>query len=895
MNEINEIILSINKVEEDEQKVNAINENEKNYTISDELNERLKLLKEKLSKRSYKKVIKDIETYNLIKKYRHSPCGYKILVIYIQAKLKVIENKIFKYHLSQNENSKQKTQIAHCLSYANNIPIDLRILVDEVSVFCKYDNKYYYNIYKKNYRIEIFEDLIRCHFDYLYIMSLFHYKIGNIMDSISYLALFLSLYKESRLFILSSHSLFKIEKSFILLSKIYISNEDYSNALLVLNEAIKVCFKQILFQVQEIYYGVYVGEKKDLIVKEKTDLLLLKDSRIKRAILNIIIIFLYQGVCNEHLSNIKKATAFYKQCEWFTRIFLEKNNDILYKLFYKLKKNGIEICNLIDFFNEKIEEYEIKFRNKKKEDNNDDKKNKKYAMKKEKIFSKSKFNGLIKKLQGLKIKEIDTVNKFEQNKNIKTLNSKREANDKNLYLSNIRLLEAYLRNDFKDIVNDMDKINMFDFDYRTRTVVQKTLNKYFFEKNQKLIRDKNKSLFYRPYKKSVTIRNGFKDENEEVNKCLSNRDYTIFDSISDLKNNQNKIKKKININLSKFNLSKNNSLKLLPTKKGNGNNVSKDKNRSNVKLRLSNKEILNSPKNRRLHYSSSTSFFLNSSRLLRSNQRSPSQSREIKKDNNKSKEKEKESINLKEKYKSISLTKINKSSKYKLIHPENQKLNEFFNFKYLKKRDYIKKLTDRELLFQKSILKSKNTPRLSFQSFNKALVQKSADNTFKRIESLVSNRLSSNDWRDNLSDDEYREYLINNRLEKTLISSLDNKALRNYKMNLKRIEKIEDEKEIMEDASKYDKRLINIDNNNKNTLKDLNEKLNKIYENELKRNNEMKEHRREINKNIFKKFHRNKSTLNKSSMKDSLNLKLGSSSSYSNLTRVSINKYRYHF
>ena len=109
------------------------------------------------------------------------------------------------------------------------------------------------------------------------------------------------------------------------------------------------------------------------------------------------------------------------------------------------------------------------------------------------------------------------------------------------------------------------------------------------------------------------------------------------------------------------------------------------------------------------------------------------------------------------------------------------------------------------------------------------MVQKSADNTFKRIESLVSNCLSSNDWRDNLSDDEYREYLINNRLEKTLISSLDNKALRNYKMNLKRIEKIEDEKEIMEDASKYDKRLINIDNNNKNIKKISSRKMIKLY------------------------------------------------------------------
>ena len=71
-------------------------------------------------------------------------------------------------------------------------------------------------------------------------------------------------------------------------------------------------------------------------------------------------------------------------------------------------------------------------------------------------------------------------------------------------------------------------------------------------------------------------------------------------------------------------------------------------------------------------------------------------------------------------------------------------------------------MTDRELLFQKSILKSKNTPRLSFQFFNKVMAQKNADYTFNKIESLVSNRIGNNDWKENLSEDEYREHLIKN-------------------------------------------------------------------------------------------------------------------------------------
>jgi hypothetical protein len=560
MNELNEIILSINKVEEEDKNAKDVkytDENKNKYEMPETLSEWIIVLKEKLSKCGYKKVIKDIESRNLIKNYSKTPYGYKIIIIYIQAKLKVIENKILKYHLNHIESNKQKTQIAHCLSYAKYIPSDLKQLLDYISINNKYDNKYYYDINKRNYKIELFDDIIRCHLDYIYTMSFFHYRIGDIMEAISYLSLFLSLFKETKLFILSTHSLYKISKCFILLSKIYIFNEDYESALSALNHAIKASFKQILFQVQEIYYGVFIGGENDLIVRDKDDRLLLRDSRIKRAILNIVIIFFYQGVCNENFSNIKKATVFYKQSEWFSRIFIEKENELLYRLFKRVKNNCIEVCNNIEFFNEKIEEYELRIWNKKKDDNMKRKKNKKYKMQKLKLFNEGKFNGLIEKLQALKIKEINTVNKFEKNKCIKTLNSRREAIDKNLYLSNIRLLEAYLRNDFKDIVNDMDKIHIFDFDYRTRTVVQKTINKFFFEKNQQTIRDKSKSSFYRQEKKSATLRNPI-DANEEINnKNLSN--LGLFDSYSDSRKIVNK-RNKLNANFTKLHLSKNNSM-----------------------------------------------------------------------------------------------------------------------------------------------------------------------------------------------------------------------------------------------------------------------------------------------------------------------------------------------
>ena len=326
-----------------------------------------------------------------------------------------------------------------------------------------------------------------------------------------------------------------------------------------------------------------------------------------------------------------------------------------------------------------------------------------------------------------------------------------------------------------------------------------------------------------------------------------------------------KYNKKKNLNLSNVKFSKSNSLNQISVRKEQKENENNYNNKNKFFLR--NRDTIDSSRMQKIDNTASSSIIFNYSHQPNNIKNTLSKSKSLFLKN----EKEKES----EKNKSSSLTKICKSSKYKLIRPENQKLNEFFNIKYLKKREYIKKLCDRELLFQKSILKSKNTPRLSFQIFNKPLVEQSANNSFIKIESLVSNRIGNNDWnwKDIFTEEEFKEYLLNNRLEKILLSSLDNRALINYKMNKKKKEKKEEEKEILEDNAKYEKKFGNINKNNKNILNELNQKLNIIYENELKRKTQVIKRAKEINKQIIKKFYRNKSALNGLNIKDNSNEK----------------------
>jgi hypothetical protein len=123
----------------------------------------------------------------------------------------------------------------------------------------------------------------------------------------------------------------------------------------------------------------------------------------------------------------------------------------------------------------------IKNQNKKK---NKDEKNNKYG---KNLYAK-KFKGLVNKLDKLKINEIDTVNKFEIKKNIKCLNLvKREGRDKNIFLSDIRLLNTYLREDFRIIIDKMNKIKSYDMDYQTRERIQKLIRKIYFDQSQRKI------------------------------------------------------------------------------------------------------------------------------------------------------------------------------------------------------------------------------------------------------------------------------------------------------------------------------------------------------------------------------------------------------------------------
>ena len=203
---------------------------------------------------------------------------------------------------------------------------------------------------------------------------------------------------------------------------------------------------------------------------------------------------------------------------------------------------------------------------------------------------------------------------------------------------------------------------------------------------------------------------------------------------------------------------------------------------------------------------------------------------------------------------------------------------------YLKKRNYIKKLADREFKFQKCLIRTKKSPIPNIHYFNKGLSRIEADNSFFKIKSLVSNSNINNDWKEAMTQKDYREFMMKSRLENALISSLDNSALEKYKTMIYK----KDREEF--DETVYEKSIRNVKKVNKTTLENLTLRLNNIYENEQKSKNEQFLKNMKIRKQIIKRLYKNKSSTTRKKKKKFIFKKFNFSSSVSNISNAFIKK-----
>ena len=783
MNDPKDIVVTITLEKEDNISIDQtiIEEKKENIILSDEtrFNNLYLHLKENLSKRLYKKTIKEIDVLVENKYIEGYSQVWKISILKIQALLKIVKNKIIKYLINHYEKSKIKAHINSIKKYFNQI--------------LKEFNKFFQN--NKESKIindnEIVDSLMICYFDYIYYISFFHKKIGNMIESITYLSLVLKLYKETKLIAKSMRTIHKIEKCFIFLAQIFIYNEDYVSCIEYLNLAMDLCLKNIIYQTNDLLEGLFKGNKNqlnfnlninnDAFNKNKIESELeseFGDKKLKKILINIIMIYLYRGVCYENMGKIKNSIRSYYQSKWFLEHFFLNSNKNFLNLIKNILDKSLNFKITIDYLDKKIKYFEhiqLKLKNQAKKDN----KNKKNNLGNN-LYSK-KFKGLINKIDNLKIYEIDTVNKFENKKNIKIPNSvKREAKDKNIFLSDLRLLNAYLREDFRVMIDKMNKIKTYDMDYQTREKIQKLIRKIYFEQNQKKIR--------------------LKQKNKNMNNLLiSSKSFKAYNNKKNIRNNRYEVVKNRSQNSDKKNIRAKSAFFL-------------DKN----KILFPSKSYISLNKNQSINFKI----------LDITNQNSK---REI---NNKD--------NLR-KTKSIRLNSACLSRKMK-IYEENKELNKFFNKKYILKRNYIKKLENRELIFQKSILRLKNTPKDPIPLYNKEIIKNMAKEFYnKKLSLLIGTPIN---WRENLSEEEVKNLKIHDKLQEIVFKSLNNSALTKYQEeNKRKIKKI-----ISSDETNISEK--NIDIYNKKIIEKINLGIEELRQREIIENKNFQKLLKENMKNL---------------------------------------------
>ena len=700
MNDLNDIILSISidqeeKEDEEKEKEEELNQKEV-ITLTEEhrFNNLLIHLQENLSKRFYKKTIKEIESLIEANDIEGHSRSWKIYILKIRAILSIIKNKITKYLVNHVEKMRIKHHINTIKKYLNKIP-------NEFSNF--YEINKNREIYKN---IELINDLLYCYLEYILLLTFYNKRLGNAIEYIGYLSFVLRLYKETRLIPKTKNVLNKLEECFLALINAYIVNEDYSTAVEYLNIVMDMCLKDIIFNANDISDGVFKFEK-DKYKPSDYNEKIYKLNDLKRIVANIIFVFLYRSICYENTGDISKAVKCDYQSIWFLNHFYSNSFKYLYYLFRNILEKRVEFKYAVEIIQKRIKYYDQNHSIKKKEERRKEEQEK--EKKSKSLFSK-KFKNLVNKLENLKIPEIDLVDPFEEKKFFKGLNSQIViGKDKNNFLYGIRLFNTYLREDFRPMINSMKKIKSFDIDYQTQEKIQKFVRKMYLDQ---------------------------KEQNIKIN--------------------QLKEQKKINLYLS------------LP-------NFKKIKIQKNI---LKNRTMSTKNTKKRIFSSISRTSYISSEGKMNPNSTKNKSLDIINNYNNKKPLEEIKEIKKRKipKYKVIKLTSICDG---KEVYKENEKLNKFFNRNYLAKRAYIKNLEDRELIFQKYVLREKNHPKIPFTPFNKELSKQKAINQYDKILSLSVTNAQA--WKDNMTKEEYRKMRLYNRLENIAIGSLNKSALIMFK------------------------------------------------------------------------------------------------------------------
>ena len=823
MNNPNEILVSFGneqnkyEIQQSHSEVNSTKE-----IINDEAQITYLLYRfdENFKKGAYKKTIKEIDTILNEQNLDGLNKSWKIYMIKIRAQLKVIKKKMDKYLIRIDiEKMKTKYKISSIKRYLNQVLENLNNLVEKISMS------------KKDDIIEEVDHLLCYYFEYIYLCCVFNKKIGNTINTISYLSILLDFYNKTKLICKQGKTLYYLGNCFILLCQMFLSNKDFISSMNYINITIKICFNNLVYNVKDFSDGVFKDDKKrelkiqikrdkdDSIFSQKElDIELEKaygDKNTKRIIQQLIILFYYRGICYENMGKINFAVKAYSQCIWFITNFFYKSSEKILPLFQNTFDKSVELKKFIVFVNRKIKLYERMQIIWKKQYENKQKEEEKKRLVYGGVPNTKRLKILENKILNLDIKEVDTINPFYVKKNVEEINGrKRDGVYKYIFLYDHRLLNSYLREEFRPIIDSMKKIRTLDINLIEREKIQNVLRGIYFDEKAKKMKQKNQN---NTFKRNCTtnIHNNklsrtsivFHDGNRNT---LSYKKNHIINSYSDITNNntnERNILSSPTNQFTKISSNINNYSKIsvpIPTKKV-----------LMSKSSISDKRIISSKMNEKRRIFSPISSkgnnydFKNKTFMVQNDLR-------------------KSKYTSQEIYKKI---RTQSAILYKKIPTEDKELNHFFSKQYLRKRKYIKMLEDRDLKFQKFMLKIKKEQNQN-NITNKGEMKQKADELFNRVigtHITIPPSLEKITFLD-------KKLKQEEKLESSIISSLDKSAIIKYNIQ-KNKERNKSKK--MSDRMVAHMKSVNAINNN--AIKDIDKKLEEINQREYIQNKNYQE------------------------------------------------------
>ena len=410
-------------------------------------------LKEGMHKCQFRKVISDIEL-NYQKYETLSSDIWECRVLKGQCILKIIHRKLHKYPLEiKKDQSKQRYNI---LFWFNQVFL---ILEQLVLTFRPELNKDI-NMEEES-TLDKIELVVQLHLDTLYHLALFSLSINEVIQTCSYFAMASNL----QIFLdYSRHprTMHIYQKICLLRASILIGNYDFENSLKYQKQCMDICFRE-LFCMIDFDEGLENVSKMNKVQKKI----------LSTNFTHLVLAFYLRGVCFEYFGKLNKAIEAYKQSRYFSVKFLNEAEPEFTLFCQRLEKRTFVYFDIIENLKKRVEK--IKQRKMREELKKLQKETNSfigYASKQNNELLKKIANG--EKTRGFANLE-KTLDKFNFNEDIQEFELKKDKEypKTKFIMSTVRMIDTLLSKDFIDVVKDMKKIEINNFDNDTLTRIRK--------------------------------------------------------------------------------------------------------------------------------------------------------------------------------------------------------------------------------------------------------------------------------------------------------------------------------------------------------------------------------------------------------------------------------------